>query len=340
MTRAALALFLVVVAGGSGPAALAQAPADSDADGVPNDVDDCPLAYDPLQQDADGDGIGDACEVSGLMARVVGSGDIVASAQKTITTRAVQYSVFIAYGSICAKTMKLDCTIALDADEIALATRGTAVNEGYRGCGEPSGPEARTVITGGGKVKIRPETQDYGTIEEVDESGTNPRVAECNAALTAARTASAKLAALPPNLTLGDITVPLGGFYQIDVRGMPSPTVVNVRSLDILGLVKVFSGADPGYLTVLSDGQEVVINVLGLFRMETATSIADFNGIINVVGRGSTIAIGGGAFSNNAILAPGRAARLETSTTGDGTLLSRGLFVNRALFIGDPAVGF
>lgn len=35
---------------------------DTDNDGVPNHLDNCPNTYNPLQQDSDGDGIGDACE--------------------------------------------------------------------------------------------------------------------------------------------------------------------------------------------------------------------------------------------------------------------------------------
>ncbi len=37
-------------------------PTDGDADGVADLVDDCPDRFDPAQEDADGDGVGDLCE--------------------------------------------------------------------------------------------------------------------------------------------------------------------------------------------------------------------------------------------------------------------------------------
>jgi hypothetical protein len=40
---------------------LAQRPADGDGDGVPDDIDNCPGARNPRQEDGDGDGRGDAC---------------------------------------------------------------------------------------------------------------------------------------------------------------------------------------------------------------------------------------------------------------------------------------
>src|SRR3954469_11136992 len=39
------------------------AAADRDGDGIPDEIDNCPLVANPGQADADGDGIGDLCDV-------------------------------------------------------------------------------------------------------------------------------------------------------------------------------------------------------------------------------------------------------------------------------------
>jgi hypothetical protein len=54
----------------AGTLTLSQNTADADHDGVPDAVDNCPLVANPDQEDADGDGRGDACE--GADAAVVG----------------------------------------------------------------------------------------------------------------------------------------------------------------------------------------------------------------------------------------------------------------------------
>ena len=54
-TRAELDRFSVFALGG---------PADSDGDGIPDDVDNCPFDYNPDQADTDADGKGDACDLN------------------------------------------------------------------------------------------------------------------------------------------------------------------------------------------------------------------------------------------------------------------------------------
>lgn len=49
---------------GNGIGDACELPGDSDGDGIPDDVDNCPLTPNPNQADADGDGIGDECDDS------------------------------------------------------------------------------------------------------------------------------------------------------------------------------------------------------------------------------------------------------------------------------------
>jgi len=78
LTRTVFVLALALLSLAPGPVLVAEAtayesgdmvfaqvmpdPVDSDGDGVPDTVDNCPDVYNPVQTDSDGDGIGDACE--------------------------------------------------------------------------------------------------------------------------------------------------------------------------------------------------------------------------------------------------------------------------------------
>jgi hypothetical protein len=48
----------------SQPIVVARTLADADDDGIPDDSDNCPTAPNPLQEDVDADGAGDACDAS------------------------------------------------------------------------------------------------------------------------------------------------------------------------------------------------------------------------------------------------------------------------------------
>ena len=52
---------------------------DTDGDGVPDDIDNCPMVFNPGQEDTDGDGAGDACDSAGstLLRINAGGGDYV-----------------------------------------------------------------------------------------------------------------------------------------------------------------------------------------------------------------------------------------------------------------------
>ena len=51
-----------------------QGGADSDADGIPDAADACPLVPDPAQSDVDADGTGDLCDAEELPADADGDG--------------------------------------------------------------------------------------------------------------------------------------------------------------------------------------------------------------------------------------------------------------------------
>ncbi len=144
--------------------------------------------------------------------------------------------------SICGVTAKLsgrlDGELYLSGDEPpfadAILTSGvgtTAVR--FKGYKLDKMPNAGVfidgdVVTGGGLI----QNPQYAEIDGVtDTSGTDPRVATCQQALSELTTASATLASLPPTQTLGTIVVPVGGEASITVG--PGRQVVNVDSITI-----------------------------------------------------------------------------------------------------------
>src|SRR5581483_6888843 len=68
--------------------------ADRDGDRVGDACDNCPAVYNATQADRDADGVGDACVASNLLAPLFGTGDILVSAQKTVTVRGSDFNGF------------------------------------------------------------------------------------------------------------------------------------------------------------------------------------------------------------------------------------------------------
>jgi hypothetical protein len=335
--RALLAgLFALLLAG----PAFAQ-PADSDGDGIPDAQDDCPRVPDPGQEDANNDGIGDACFIATVLGATPGDTaispiDIGLSALKTIRTNPKDdfYSGAAVDGSVCTTRAKVDC-LWYATDVIGLAHSGTAVAFGRARYCDPAASVDR-VITGGGKTKY---TTDPNSVGVVDTSGTNPRVASCAAALAAAPVASAQLAALPPTQTFGAVVVPANTIYHIDAHG---GGVVNFKSLALLSDA-TFGGASISIDAAPADN--VVINVFGQLALgkgtfiDRAPSSFELTTVINVVGRGPAVTQGEGSSVFVPVLAPGRTVRMEGKASGFGPAYTRAVWAKAATLVSFAEAG-
>jgi len=287
-------------------------------------LDNCPAIFNPGQEDANGDGIPDACFVLSVLGATGGQDfELIASAQKTVRTARQQGQIGANFrstvdGSLCAPKVRLDCG-EVDQDLIATARSGTAVVfTRTTDCGS----SVVNVITGGGKALLYTEVAPFmNQVDFVDASGNDPRVATCAAALAAASVASARFAALPPTQTLGDITVAFGAEYHIDVHG---GGVVNIQSVTLEG--GDYQRGYGGFLVIDANSSDsVVINVKGKLSVGRLAAIyrpsnlyAALTTVINLPGRGPSVAIEKEGSVTPALLAPGRTVRIDGSALTEG----------------------
>ncbi len=100
------------------PQPMMQARQDSDNDGVPDSLDDCPSMPDPAQADRDGDGIGDACDIDTDGDGFSDEDEGVARTRSDETNASsVPESTIIHFGS-CADGVDNDGDGAIDAEDV------------------------------------------------------------------------------------------------------------------------------------------------------------------------------------------------------------------------------
>ena len=193
----------------------------------------------------------------------------------------------------------------VDGDLAAVATAGTAIvlkdtvnTPVYAG----------SLFTGGGKVK-----SPGGSI--VDASGNDPLVGACRAAQAGAVSASVRLAGLSPSQSLGDVTIKTGETrFILATEG----AVIEIDSLTIGGNEGRYYCLSNGTLDI-SGGSGVVLNVRKRLSIGSCGQIYNSSNtaVINVPGRGPSVRIGGEAYVEIPILAPGRNAIVTGSNNDD-----------------------
>ncbi len=285
--------------------------------------DNCPHHPNPDQADSDGDGIGDACPICGILGEAV-EWAIIASDSVSMRESSGYHETTAVLGSMCTGKAAIQnvsvggagAGFGSDgADLVALAAQGTAVHarRPATGCYYCSGFDDvdGAVITGGGRIAGLENLYDPPT----DTTGNHPRLADCRRGLAAARTASARLAALPPTHVFGDVHIGIGERVTIDARG---GAVINMDSLrmesarqtlfDVDPVVRWCDSGDERAVATLrviaNEGDPVVINVPDL-TLGTCAQPDVMDAVINVSGPGRPIRVGtqvGYAWSGSPVL--------------------------------------
>jgi hypothetical protein len=100
---------------------------DSDGDNIPDSLDNCPDVYNPIQEDSDGNGTGDACEVIITIAAGQGSEPIgaAAAAEPVAPTTSQEIPITCRIESSPAMEVSSQLTVCGDAIPAGSATCGT-----------------------------------------------------------------------------------------------------------------------------------------------------------------------------------------------------------------------
>lgn len=146
------------------------APADSDADGVPDSADNCPTQPNADQADGDADGIGDACDADPDLSVVINDAPDPVRRSETVT-----YSLLVRNsGDSAAADVKLDGALPHYAGhvEVAASQGGCAVDAATLACalGELA-PRAEATV----RVILRPRRRGTATLSATVSSVSGER---------------------------------------------------------------------------------------------------------------------------------------------------------------------
>jgi len=317
---ALIALFGFAVVLATVPIALAQ-PADGDFDGVPDAADNCPLIFNPDQNDSDGDGNGDACFLCATLGSAVRFGLTV---QKTLVAKAgkvkgeLQHMVI--ESDVCSTKTQLNGAGvsnfgAAIYDVVALEPARAAVRLQDQGTEDVEVSGA--VVTGGGTVQ-----GETTAAQSIATTGTSPALATCSAAIADMLAASDSFAALAPTATYGTLDIGPGDTVEIDA-GSPAGGflgVIELSSVRIRGQVERSTGncVASGRLDITGPSN-LVVNVRGKLEIGPCGSLQAFGPsqptqIVNVVGTGPSVRIGGTSDHVPALLAPRRKVVVKRSS--------------------------